>query len=99
MRRDWQRRLQRVEDAAASLPGDGLPFVVVYRLEDGYTFHAPEGARYDWAGKDTWPAWDDGRHFESLDAAQGHLASCGVQTKAIVTVEYSTPPSGAPSRS
>jgi hypothetical protein len=92
MRRDWQRRLQRLEQAAAALPGAGPQLVVLYALEEGYAFHSPSGRRYDWAGRDTWPAWDDGQCYGSLAEAQAHLGACGVEPKTIVTVEYGEPP-------
>ena len=72
MRRDWQRRLQRLEQAAAALPGKG-PSWSCSTPEEGYAFHGPHGRRYDWAGRDTWPAWDDGQCNGSLAEAQAHL--------------------------
>jgi hypothetical protein len=92
MRRDWQRRLQRLEQAAAALPGSGPPLVVLYTLEEGFAFHAPDVPRYDWAGRDTWPAWDDGRCFASLADAKAHLGACGMEPRTLVIVEYGAPP-------
>ena len=92
MRRDWQRCLQRLEQAAAALPGKGPQLVVLYALEDGYAFHGPHGRRHDWAGRDTWRSWDDGHCYGSLAEAQAHLGACGVEPQTIVTVEYGEPP-------
>ena len=92
MRRDWQRRLQRLEQAAAALPGKGPMLVVLHAGPQGYTFHGPHGRRYDWAGRDTWPSWDDGRCFASTAAACAHLSAYGVEPRTIVTVEYGEPP-------
>ena len=92
MRRDWQRRLQRLEQAAAALPGKGPQLVVLYALDEGHAFHGPHRRRYDWAGRDTWPSWDDGRYYASLAAARAHLDACGVEPRTIVTVEYGEPP-------
>ena len=91
MRRDWQRRLQRLEQAVALLPGTGPPLVVLHAGAEGLAFHAPHGRRYDWAGRDTWPAWDDGQCFDSAAAACAHLRACGVEPRTIVTVEYGEP--------
>jgi hypothetical protein len=98
MRRDWQRRLQRVERAVASLPGSGPLFVVVYAQQNGFAFHGPYGPRYDWTGRDTWPVWDSGECFGSLAAAQAHLGACGVEPRTIVTVEYGAPLAEEPTR-
>lgn len=87
MRRDWQRRLQRLEQAAAALPGSGPMLVALYTLEEGFASHAPDVPRYDWAGRDTWPSWDDGRCFASLAEAKAHLGACGVEPRTIVIVE------------
>jgi hypothetical protein len=97
MRRDWQRRLQRLEQAADALPGSGPALVVLYALDEGYAFHGPS-RRYDWGGRDTWPAWDDGHCFASIAAVRAHLGACGFEPKLIVMVEYGTPPAGEPSR-
>jgi hypothetical protein len=92
MRRDWQRRLLRLEQAAAALPGSGPALVVLYTFDEGYAFHGPCEARHDWAGRDTWPPWDDGRCYASLAEARVHLAACGLEPRTIVTVEYGGPP-------
>ena len=98
MRRDWQRRLQRLEQAAAALPGKGPMLVVLHAGPEGYAFHGPHGRRYDWAGRDTWPAWDDGQCNGSLAEAQAHLTACGVEPQTIVTVEFGEPPAGDSTR-
>ena len=76
MRRDLQSRLRRAEKTARSAVGG--EYVSLYEREGVLTFHDPFWPRFDWAGRDYWKPWDDGRSFASEQEAVDYLAERGV---------------------